>query len=251
MSDKLSKIRWVAHRGDCENHIENTLESIQAAIDKGIKHIEIDIQLTKEGLPIVFHDSRLKRMFGIDKQVANVNFKEIKQLPLKTKATNKTNNDYFIPTLLQVISLIQKAPDVTLYVEVKNVNFSHFSYSFVYNCITDCLKTIISQVVIIGFSYRFLRYVKNQSSLPIAYVLPSWAHYSPKMLANLKPEMIFADIDIIPTDARFHAKKEMWIVYEVSRIEQAQQLIKQGIFGFESFTPSFVKQQLTMAKSEL
>lgn len=248
MSDKLSKIRWVAHRGDCENHTENTLESIQAAIDNGIKHIEIDIQLTKEGLPIVFHDNRLKRMFALDQQVANVNFDSISQLPLKTQ---RSNYNYYIPTLSQVITLIKKAPDVTLYVEVKNVNFSHFSYSFVYNCITDCLKTIISQVVIIGFSYRFLRYVKNQSSLSIAYVLPSWAHYSPKMLANLKPEMIFADIDIIPTDARFYAKKEMWIVYEVSRIEQAQQLIKQGIFGFESFTPSLLKQQLTMAKSEL
>ena len=36
-----STIHWVAHRGDCENHIENTLESIKAAIDNGINLLRL------------------------------------------------------------------------------------------------------------------------------------------------------------------------------------------------------------------
>lgn len=236
------KIHWVAHRGDCQHHIENTLESIKTAIDNGIEHIEIDVQLTQEGLPIVFHDNNLKAMLNLDTCMAKVNFKNINKQPLTPrKKTTVINSHYYTPLLSQVVSLIQQFPKVTLYVEVKNINFYYFSYQHVYKTITETLNPIMNQVVIIGFSYRFLRLVKNNSTLPIAYVLPSWQHYSTKMLSKLKPEIIFADINIIPNTEKFHAKKETWIVYEVSNIEQAKQLIEQGIYGFESFTPSLLK----------
>ena len=240
-----STIHWVAHRGDCENHIENTLESIQAAIDNGIKLIEIDIQLTQEGFPIVFHDNNLKRMFNINTSIAKIRFEDIHQQSLQPPNKNeKRHSHYYIPTLLEVVNLIQQHPEITLFVEVKNINFTAFSYQTVYKKVLDCIQPILKQVVIIGFSYRFLRYVKNNSALPIAYVLPSWQHYSEKMLINLQPEVIFSDNAIIPKNERFHTKKETWVVYEVSNLNQALQLIEQGITYFESFIPSQLKQEM-------
>ena len=59
MLKKSKTNQWVAHRGDCEYHIENTIQSVQTAINNGIENIEIDIQLTQESLPIVFHDDDL------------------------------------------------------------------------------------------------------------------------------------------------------------------------------------------------
>ncbi len=242
MPDSLSKVHWVAHRGDCEHYIENTLNSIKSAMSNGIEHIEIDVQLTQEGLPVVFHDNNLKAMLNLDTCMSKVSFSHINKQPLTPrKKTTVLTNDEYIPMLSQVVSLIQKSPNVTLYVEVKNINFCYFSYQYVYKRIINTLKPIIKQVVIIGFSYRFLRLVKKNSTLPIAYVLPSWKHYSIKMLSNLQPEIIFSDINIIPTTEEFFTKKETWVVYEISHIEQARRLMNQGIYGFESFTPSLLK----------
>lgn len=240
-----NSIHWIAHRGDCENHIENTLESIQAAIDNGIKHIEVDVQLTQEALPVVFHDNNLDRMFNMNTSIAEKRFKEVNQQPLQSANKKELHHThYYIPTLLQVVSLIQQHPEITLYVEVKNITFSSFSYQYVYKTVLQCLQPILQQVVIIGFSYRFLRYVKNNSTLPIAYVLPSWKHYSKKMLANLQPNIIFSDIKLIPENMTFHNKKETWAVYEVGNLHQAQQLLTQGIYYFESFIPSRLKQEM-------
>lgn len=235
-------IYWVAHRGNCESHIENTLQSIQSAIQCGINHIEIDVQFTKEGFPIVFHDGNLKRLLNINKPVAHVSYEDIKALPLKN-SNHQSNIAYNIPSLAQVVSLIKEYPNVTLYVEIKNINFIDNSYKNVFNIVNKCIAPIKKQAIIIGFSYRFLRVVRNNSTLPIAYVLPVWKNYSAKMLSKLTPEFIFADIDIIPSEEDFHSKKETWIVYETSRIEQVYKLMEQGIYGFESFTPNKLKKQ--------
>ena len=55
---------------------------MQTAINNGIENIEIDIQLTQESLPIVFHDDDLNRMFSINQGVAITPFEQISKLPV-------------------------------------------------------------------------------------------------------------------------------------------------------------------------
>ena len=57
----------VAHRGYYDNEAgipENSLSCFQAAIDKGFA-IELDIQLSSDGVAFVFHDADLERMCGV------------------------------------------------------------------------------------------------------------------------------------------------------------------------------------------
>lgn len=53
--------RIIAHRGASREAPENTFASFQRAIDLGADGIEFDIQLAKDGVPVVIHDSDLKR----------------------------------------------------------------------------------------------------------------------------------------------------------------------------------------------
>lgn len=60
--------RPIAHRGlhDLNNKCwENTLSAFSAAVERGYA-IECDVQLTSDGVPIVFHDADLKRLTGED-----------------------------------------------------------------------------------------------------------------------------------------------------------------------------------------
>ena len=238
-------IQWVAHRGECQSHIENTLTSINEAIKNGITNIEIDIQLSRDGVAVLFHDRNLRRLCKQNKAIAEFDLYEIKQLTLRpddnTHLKQKTAK---IPTLSSVVSLIEKHPQITLFVETKRVNFLHFSYQDVYDSIIESLKPILTQVVLISFSYRFLRLCRNHSLQAIAYVLPNWQQFNVKMLAKLQPEYIFCNIKRTPKEYIFHNSTFNWVLYEISNTIEAKDFNNRGVQYLESFTTKKLQQKL-------
>lgn len=102
-----------SHRGLHDNIIpENSMPAFEKSIELGI-NIELDVQLTKDNKLIVFHDSNLKRLTNVDKNIKNCTLDEINKLTL-------LNTNYKIPTLLEVLSLINGK--VSIYIEIKSRN---------------------------------------------------------------------------------------------------------------------------------
>jgi glycerophosphoryl diester phosphodiesterase len=103
---------YIAHRGlhqKDQSVPENSMESFRLALLNDCA-IELDVNLSKDEVPIVFHDHNLKRMTGIDQLVTDLNLSELKEISL----ANTTEN---IPTLSEVLSLVdQKKP---LLIELK------------------------------------------------------------------------------------------------------------------------------------
>jgi glycerophosphoryl diester phosphodiesterase len=60
----------IGHRGAASYAPENTLESFREARRRGAQWVEIDVKLTADSVPIVMHDSSLKRTMGVDRLVA-------------------------------------------------------------------------------------------------------------------------------------------------------------------------------------
>lgn len=73
--------RPIAHRGIHTTYIENTLVAFQEAIKKN-NIIEFDVQLSKDHEVIIFHDQTLKRIFGINREMKDLNLSEIKKFSL-------------------------------------------------------------------------------------------------------------------------------------------------------------------------
>ena len=57
------------HRGGDEVETENTIEAFKYSSDLGFVFIETDVQATKDGHVVIFHDATLKRMAGVNKSV--------------------------------------------------------------------------------------------------------------------------------------------------------------------------------------
>ena len=70
------------HRGGAEEATENTLEAFKYASDMGFIFMETDIQGTKDGEIVVFHDYDLSRMAGINKKIEDLTFSEVKKIEL-------------------------------------------------------------------------------------------------------------------------------------------------------------------------
>lgn len=102
----------IAHRGMHnikQNIPENSLKSFEMAIFHGYT-IELDLHILKDGTIIVFHDDNLKRMTGINKNLRDVTYDEIKNLKLQ-------NTDCHIPLFKEVLHLVNGA--VPLLIELK------------------------------------------------------------------------------------------------------------------------------------
>ena len=69
----------IAHRGGVitEKTPECSLAAIRMAKQQGYAMVELDVQQSRDGIPIVFHDSNLKKACGIDNRIANMNSKQI------------------------------------------------------------------------------------------------------------------------------------------------------------------------------
>ena len=101
-----------AHRGfhDLEHGVpENSLTAFQRAVDKGYG-IELDVQLSGDGVAVVFHDSTLTRMCGVEKKVNELTLAELKELSL-------AGTDERIPTFKEFLNLVDGK--VPLVVEIK------------------------------------------------------------------------------------------------------------------------------------
>jgi glycerophosphoryl diester phosphodiesterase len=54
-----SRTQIVAHRGNSGPLRENTLIAISSAIDLGVDMVEVDVRLTKDGIPVLMHEERV------------------------------------------------------------------------------------------------------------------------------------------------------------------------------------------------
>jgi glycerophosphoryl diester phosphodiesterase len=82
----------IAHRGFSSRYPENTLASVSAALQLGVDFVEIDVQETRDGELIVFHDYRLNRICGGHGRVRHKTLAEIQRLNSQ------------IPTLREVLT---------------------------------------------------------------------------------------------------------------------------------------------------
>jgi glycerophosphoryl diester phosphodiesterase len=78
MSLKLPPI--IGHRGACAYAPENTIESIRTAADMGVKWVELDVMLTRDSVPIIFHDDTLDRTTNGSGNVADRDWTDISDL---------------------------------------------------------------------------------------------------------------------------------------------------------------------------
>lgn len=93
----------VAHRGDWRNAPENSLPAIQYCIEMGVDMVEIDVQLTKDSIPILMHDKTLDRTTTGKGKVNHYTIEQIKTMKLRDGLGRPTT--YHIPTLEEALLL--------------------------------------------------------------------------------------------------------------------------------------------------
>lgn len=101
----------IAHRGFSGQCPENTMIAFKKAYEIGADGIELDVQLTKDGEVVVFHDYTINRMTGENGCVQEMTLNELQAASMLEKQ--------WIPTLAEYLSWVWKKDLFTL-IELKS-----------------------------------------------------------------------------------------------------------------------------------
>ncbi|WP_409297868.1 glycerophosphodiester phosphodiesterase [Peribacillus sp. SCS-26] len=107
-----------AHRGSAGTHPENTMISFTAALASGAEGIELDVQLTRDGKPVIIHDEKVDRTTDGRGYVRNMTLSEIKKLNAShsfQSAYGKTD----VPSLAEFLDWF-KDTNLICNIELKN-----------------------------------------------------------------------------------------------------------------------------------
>ena len=110
-----------AHRGYSGLYPENTMLAFQKAVEAGADEIELDVQLSKDGQVVVFHDDSLERLTGDTRWVWDAPFAELCKLNVAGKHGDKFGVNP-IPSLDEYLGWAKSSKIVTN-IELKNRDF--------------------------------------------------------------------------------------------------------------------------------
>ena len=76
----MRNVTAVGHRGAPYHARENTLDSLRTALRLGADAVEIDVRLTRDGVPVLLHDETLKRLWELDRPLLALTAAELSEL---------------------------------------------------------------------------------------------------------------------------------------------------------------------------
>lgn len=114
---EISHLKIIAHRGGAAAKFpENSLSAIEKSVSLKVDGIEIDVRLTKDKQIVLCHDETIDRTTTGTGKIQNLTLEELRQF--KLIGANNEETDQLIPTLDDVVKLIDGKTD--LFVELKD-----------------------------------------------------------------------------------------------------------------------------------
>lgn len=116
-----------AHRGSKGTHPENTIPAFLAAVKAGADGIELDVQLSKDGIPVVIHDEKVNRTTNGSGLVKDFTLRELRKLDAHQgyrKRLRALFKKTTIPTLEEVLDVLGKYP-LILNIELKTDTYDY------------------------------------------------------------------------------------------------------------------------------
>ena len=114
----------IGHRGASAVAPENTMAAFRRALAVGADGIEFDVRLTRDGVPVVIHDTTLRRTGGLRHRVAELSWAELAKIDVGSWFAQKkglppgTFSNETVPSLAELFTLFQ-SNNSTLYLEMK------------------------------------------------------------------------------------------------------------------------------------
>ena len=160
------KVEITAHRGDSIKALENTIPAFEKAIESGADWIELDVKETRDNVPVVFHDSSLKRLMGQDGTIREMTLEEIKKLH-PAASMGPGYNNVKIPTLEETLDTCKGRIKLNIEIKEDGTESSDFTERVI-QLIRDKGMTVYDHIVLL---YCFGK-GKSRRTIPQDWIYP-------------------------------------------------------------------------------
>ncbi len=225
----------VAHRGYPKRFPDNSLSGIHAAIAAGARYLEIDVQLSKDGTPWLFHDETLERVCGERGRLVDLDDAAIGALRASEAARlGERFADEPVARLTDVARALEAAPQVFTFVEIKPVALETHGVQRVVEAVLAELTKLGERAAVISFTFEALVASRERAPQhPIAPIVKDWDQVHGEA-GQLEPEYLFCDVRRLPAEGPLQLKPEL-VVYEVVDPNLALELGRRGAKFVETF----------------
>jgi glycerophosphoryl diester phosphodiesterase len=168
-----------AHRGDRAHYPENTLPALKSVLDSDFDFVETDIQLTADGVPVLFHDETVQRTTNGTGLLADKTLAEVKALD----AGSWYSREFVflqVPTLNEFLELFADSKKKAM-LELKGV----WTPEQV-RVVTDMVFAfgVQNRVIFQGFDYETLKSLEKAAPLFPRVLIQRYLPDDPVALAN-------------------------------------------------------------------
>lgn len=212
----------VAHRGYMELYPENTLVGLEAALQCGASYVEFDVQCTADGTLIVMHDTDLTRTCGVSGNIFEMSWDELQNIRAHEPA--RFSLAFFnqrIPSLADVVRLLQRYPLANAFVEIKEESIERFGINQIMPALLSELEIIHAQCVVISFHAGAIKYVRDHSDFMCGWVLHQYDPASQQTAEELKPDYLIVNHRKLLPNEEPWAGSWHWMVYDITVAELA------------------------------
>jgi glycerophosphoryl diester phosphodiesterase len=236
--------RLVAHRGWAARFPENTLLALEEAVSAGARYVEIDIQLSSDGRPVLFHDRTLDRMCGVSGPVHARTLADLRALSCAERPRfGERFASVRIAELPGLVDLLRSHREVFAFVEIKRASIEQFGAEAVLEAVAPLLEPVREQVALISFSLPFLALARARSALssglssglPLGAVFDKFKEREQPDARAIAAEYTFCDVEGLPAEGVLDAKPSKLAVYEVADPALAIDLVRRGVDLVETF----------------
>lgn len=178
---KSDELMVAAHRAAHRFHPENSLGAIQEAIRLGVDIVELDIRVSKDGIPLIMHDQTVDRTTTGSGDVASLEWDYLKSLNLKFEGTPSSSK---IPTLKEALLVCKGKIMVDMDMKTDQID-----------AVLEVVKELEMEEDLIFFDSDWEVLAVIQASIPEAILMPR-AHKPKdikKMVKLLKPNVVHID----------------------------------------------------------
>lgn len=232
------------HRGYSSRAPENTMAAFEAALEHGSPRIELDVQMTADGVAVVTHDTSLRRCTGYSANIYDLSYAQVQQLDAGRWFHRQFTGSY-IPTLEEVLALCKGKAELNIEIkpstftptlEAETVRLIH-----AYDYGSDCVVT--SQ------SYETLCKVKElDPDITTGYILALGVgtYYDLPAADFFSVESTFITAGMVQ---QIHLRGKTISAWTINRQQDAEKLLQLGVDDLITDKPEIIAPLLARDKA--
>lgn len=237
----------IAHRGASAYAPENTHSAFRLAIEMKAEMIELDVSLSKDGVPVVIHDESVDRTTNASGLVSDFTLKELKLLETGAWFNEKFSGEPF-PTLAEVLAYTKD--NIAVNIEIKTEAVTNNVSGGIIEKVLKIVKEagVQKQVIFSSFDYRVMEHLEQLNP-----EMPKAILYEKNQSGDMLPSELVLKYRVDAFNCSHRQLSEEWVkdlksnnipffIYTVNDESLIKKIILKGAKGIFSDKPDVLKQ---------